>query len=178
MRLRLDARSHWCLPAQASAAFDTYLDLGPGYKGESTAVGFEDQIDIYSFSWGVGRSNKDKPASFSDLNVMKQQDQASPALMLAVANGTTIPTATLSLRKAGENALTFARYCMTGVQVTSLQHSGSSGGDNRPTESLSLKYSTMVMSYTLQGATGEQSAVFRGGWDLIRNLQFGLNSNC
>jgi type VI secretion system secreted protein Hcp len=165
------------LPTQASAAFDTYLDLGAGYKGESTAVGFKDQIDVFSFSWGVSRS-KDKPVSFSDLNLMKQQDQASPALMLAVANGTTIPTATLSLRRVGDSPLTFARYCMTGVQVTSLQHSGSAGGDVRPTESVSLKYSTIVMAYTRDSATGEQGTVFSAGWDLVRNLQFGQNSNC
>src|SRR5919204_3081422 len=76
------------LPGAASAKIFLELD---GIQGESTAVGFENQIELGSLQLGVGRNSKG--ASFSDVSVTKQLDKSSPELMLRAANGITIPSA-------------------------------------------------------------------------------------
>jgi type VI secretion system secreted protein Hcp len=171
-RIRLGALLLACagllaLPAGASAAIFLELD---GIQGESNAEGFENQIEVGSFQFGVAKS-RDKAASFSDVTLTKELDKASPALMLRTASGATIPSAKLRFTRASERGqVVFLRYCLAGVRVTGF--SQSSGGD-RPSESISLSYTTIVQSYTQQDATGGQIGVFSSGWDVMRNLQFG-----
>jgi type VI secretion system secreted protein Hcp len=154
------------LPGAASARI--FLEL-EGIPGESTAVGFVNQIELQSFQFAVGRS-KDKPASFSEINASKELDKASPELMLHTANAATIPTAQLRFtgQTADANAV-FLRYCFTGVRITSFSQSA---GDARPTDNFSFSYATIVQSYTQQDAGGGQGTVFSKGWDVLRNLQF------
>ena len=155
------------LPGAASARIFLQLE---GIPGESTAVGFENQIELQDFGFDVGKS-KDKPASFSEFDVAKQLDKASPELMLRTANGATIASARIRFTQpTAEGQVVFLRYCLTGVRITGF--SQSSGGD-RPSESVSLNYGTIVQSYTQQDPGGGQGTVFSSGWNLINNLQFG-----
>jgi type VI secretion system secreted protein Hcp len=167
------------LPAGASAKL--FLEL-PGVPGESQVIGFENQIELDSYQWGVSNSiqvgtsgsKAGKPA-FSEFVVSKRLDKASPALMLRAANGAAFPSARLRVTKSSaEGETTVLRYCFTGVQVTSF--SQSSGGEP-PSESVGLSYTTIVQSYTQQAAGGGAGDVFSSGWDLIGNLQFGAACN-
>jgi type VI secretion system secreted protein Hcp len=152
------------LPSAASA--NIFLELD-GIQGESNAVGFENQIEIGSLQLGVGRGAKE--ANFSEVTLTKQLDKSSPELMLRAANGTTIPSATLRFTTTGqEKVVVYLRYCLTGVRIAGF--SQSSGGD-RPNESLSLSYATIVQSYTQGSETGGAGTVFATGWDLLKNLQ-------
>ena len=101
----------------------------------------------------------------------KRLDKSSPELMLRTATGSIIPSAKVRFTKSSDaGETTFLRYCFTGVRITGF--SQSSGGD-RPSESISLSYGTIVQSYTQQDATGGTVGVFSSGWDVVRNLQFG-----
>ena len=151
------------LPGAASAKIFLELD---GIQGESTAVGFENQIELGSLQLGVGRNSKG--ASFSDVSVTKQLDKSSPDLMLRAANGTTIPSAKVRFTKPGEDQVVYLRYCFTGVRITGF--SQSSGGDP-PSESVSFSYASIVQSYTQQAATGGAGTVFDTGWDLLKNVE-------
>ena len=157
------------LPGAADARVFLELD---GIQGESTLVGFENQIELNSFQFGVGRSASAKAApSFSEVTVTKQLDKSSPELMLRTANGSTIASARIRFtQQTAEGQVVFLRYCLTGVRITGF--SQSSGGD-RPSESVSLNYGTIVQSYTQQASGGGQGTVFSSGWNLISNLQFG-----
>jgi type VI secretion system secreted protein Hcp len=158
------------LPSAASA--NVFLELD-GIQGESTAVGFENQIELGSLQLGVSSGNAKTGPSFSEATVTKQLDKSSPQLMLRAANGTTIPSAKVRFTTAGqEKPVVYLRYCFTGVRITGF--SQSSGGD-RPTESISFSYATIVQSYT-QGSETGGGTVFAAGWDLLRNLQ--LNTAC
>ena len=151
------------LPSAASASI--FLELH-GIQGESNADGFVNQIELGSAQLGVGRGAKE--ANFSDVTVTKELDKSSPELMLRAANGTTIPSAKLRFTTTGqEKAVVYLRYCLTGVRIAGF--SQSSGG-NRPSESLSLSYATIVQSYT-QGSESGAGTVFATGWDLLKNLQ-------
>jgi type VI secretion system secreted protein Hcp len=152
------------LPSAASA--NIFLELD-GIPGESTADGFENQIELSSLQLGVGKGSK--AASFSEITVTKLLDKSSPELMLRTANGTTIPTARVRFtRQSDAKVDVYLRYCFTGVRITGF--SQSSGGD-RPSESVSFSYATIVQSYTQGSETGGAGSVFATGWDLLKNLQ-------
>ena len=156
-------------------AFDTFIEL-EGIEGESTAKGMEKKIEIYSFSWGasnpttVGAGKTGISAGrVSSLNVMKKTDKASARLFLKCCQGQTVPKATVTMRKAGGEAgqKPFLVYKFTDVMVESIQWSGSSGGDDTPTESVSLAFAKVEIEYTLTGKDGKLTEKGPGAtWDL------------
>lgn len=160
-------------------AFDTFLKIeSPELKGESTAKGFENTIEIYSFSWGasnpvtVGSGTggmSGGKVSVSSFNVMKKTDKASPELFAACCTGKHYGKATVTMRKAGGKQETFLVYTFTEVMVESVQWSGSSGGDDTPTESLSLAFGKVEISYTAQKPDGTMdSSPVKAVWDLTK----------
>lgn len=148
-----------------------------GIKGESRDETYRDAIDVLSISWGVsnpanvmtpGRSSS--RSEFSDFNLMKSVDRASPQLFLKCAAGTVIPWAQVDLVRAmGDTAQAFLKYRFEQVVVTSLQHSGATGGDTRPTESASLGYARVFITYREQRADGTLGPETTVGWDVAKN---------
>jgi len=165
-------------------AFDTYLCLDDGakVKGEATAKDLKPAtgwFEIFSFSWGasnpttVGTHGKGLAAgkvSVSSFNIMKKTDNASPQLFGYCCNGQHFGKAQVVMRKAaGESGkqMIFVQYDFTDVMVESIQWSGSSGGDDTPTESITLAFGMVKISYFLQDTkTGASSAGNTGSWDL------------
>ncbi len=158
-------------------AFDSYLDL-KDIPGESTAKGFEKKIEIFSFSWGASAPVTIGPGtggisaskvSISSFNIMKKTDIASPKLFSNCCLGKHIPTMKVSMRKqtgAGQEA--FLIYDFTEVMVESIQWSGSSGGDDTPTESVSFAFGKVTVEYKTQGADGKLVAGTPVVWDLTK----------
>lgn len=157
----------------AAASSEMFFKLD-GIPGESDTVGFENQIEIDSFSFGVTKA-KDKPASFSDVNVTRQSDTASPEFMFRAASGAAIPSGILSVRRTGGdgNSFTYLKYCFTNLRVTSFSQGASSS--SRAAENIGLSYSTVSMSSFAQKADGTTSLGMTRGWDLVRNLQYGAD---
>jgi len=157
--------------------FDTFLDVA-GVEGESTAKGFEGKIEIYSFSWGasnpttVGSGSTGLAASkvsISSFNIMKKTEKSSNALFAACCNGKHFDTATITMRKAaGEGGQKpFLIYKFSDVMVESVQWSGSSGGDDTPTESVSLAFARCELEYQQQDSKGGTvGKPIKAGWDL------------
>jgi len=157
-------------------AFDTYLDL-KDIPGEATAKGFEGKIEIFSFSWGASAPVTIGPGttgisasrvSISSFNVMKKTDVASPKLFKAACLGEHIPTMTVSMRKqtgtGGQDS--FLIYSFEEVMVESIQWSGSSGGDDTPTESVSFAFGKVTIEYKVQAKDGKLTAGTPVVWDL------------
>jgi type VI secretion system secreted protein Hcp len=162
-------------------AFDTFLKIsGPDLKGEATAKGFEGQIEIFSFSWGasnpttIGSGPKGLSGgkvSISSFNVMKKTEASSAALFNACATGEHYDEALVTMRKAGGKAgqQTFLTYKFSDVMVESIQWSGSSGGDDTPTESLSLAFAKVEITYFEQDSkTGGVKKAGQASWDLAK----------
>ena len=156
-------------------AFDTYMDL-KGIPGESTAKGFEKKIEIFSFSWGAsapvtigsgaGGMSASK-VSISSFNIMKKTDIASTKLFKAACFGEHIPSLKVSMRKqTGTGQEAFLIYDFTEVLVESIQWSGSSGGDDVPTESVSFAFGKVQVEYKAQGTDGKLVAGTPVVWDL------------
>jgi type VI secretion system secreted protein Hcp len=158
-------------------AFDAFLKIegGPAVKGEATADGMKDAIDIYSFSWGAsnpsalgqGGGMAAGKASLSSFNVMKKTDLASGPLFQACCAGQHFDKLTVTLRKAGgDKPVAYLIYEFGEVLVDSIQWSGSAGGDDVPTESVSFAFSKVKITYSSQSAKGGQASTTGGSWDM------------
>ena len=159
-------------------AFDTYVEL-TGIEGEATAKSFEKKIEIFSFSWGasapvtVGPGTGGMTASrvsISSFNVMKKTDVASPKLFKACCTGDHINKMTVSMRKqtgAGGQEV-FLIYTFDEVMVESIQWSGSSGGDDTPSESVSFAFGKVTVEYKTQGKDGKLAAGTPVVWDVTK----------
>ena len=144
---------------------DYFLKLD-GIKGESQDDKHKDEIHVSSFSFGVtnagtGGSNLGSGggrANIQDMHFTKVVDQASPNLFLACATGKHIPTATVTVRRAGENPQEYldlrphARFSCPPIST-----SGHEGGGIAQ-ESVSLNFSKIKMTYTPQNADGTPGA--------------------
>ncbi len=154
-------------------AFDAFLKLD-GVKGESKADGHKDEIDILSFSWGVSNSTShvgsgagSGKASISSFNIMKKTDASSSSLFQACCSGKHTPTALAVLRKAGgDKPVEYIKYKFSEVLVESVQWSGSSGGDDVPSESVSFSFSKVEITYTPQDSTGKAATPLLASWDI------------
>ena len=159
-------------------AFDTYVEL-TDIPGEATAKGFEKKIEVFSWSFGasapvsVGPGKEGMSASrvsISSFNVMKKTDVASSKLFKACCVGDHIALMTVSMRKqtgtGGQEA--FLIYKFDEVMVESIQWSGSSGGDDTPTESVSFAFSKVTVEYKTQAADGKLKAGTPVVWDITK----------
>ena len=162
--------------------FDAYMKItGPNVDGESTATDMVKYIEIYSFSWGAHNPTTVSPgssglsggrASVSSFNCMKKTETSSAPLFAACCGGTHYAKVEVSLRKAtgltgGQKV--FLKYTFEDVMVESIQWSGSSGGDDTPTESLSLAFAKLSIDYFKQDEkTGSMTKAGNATWDLTK----------
>ena len=157
-------------------AFDTFMKI-KDVEGEAMQANHLNEIEIFSFSWGasnpttVGSATSGLSAgkvSVSSFNIMKKSDKASPILFQACANGKHFDDAIVTMNKASGDAgqSPFLKYTFTDVMVESIQWSGSSGGDDTPTESLSLAFAKVKIEYQQQDAKGAVGKPVLANWDL------------
>ncbi len=137
-------------------AFDAFLKLtNPDIKGESQVKGFEDQIEIQSFHWGIsnnivfgtgGGGATVGKASAQDLLLTADSSKASPKLFIALATGDNIQEGLLSLRSGGESQTTFATLRLTNVFVVAYDQAGV-GESGNPTDEFALRYGKIEFTY-------------------------------
>jgi type VI secretion system secreted protein Hcp len=142
-----------------------FLDL-PGIAGKSTTSGFEKKIVVQSVSYGIHQAGEFDDAgsknaritTFSDLTVVKEMDQSSPALARSCAEKKTFPSATLTFVD-GSNKEYF-KVTLTDVMLSSV-NVGYHTGETKPTETITLCYrkaewkrGTEVASYDLKQNVG------------------------
>jgi type VI secretion system secreted protein Hcp len=156
-------------------AFDAFLKID-GVPGESTRKGFEKQMEILSFSFGAnnpatigsaGGGTGGGKVQVSAFNIMKKTDAATPVLFQACCRGDHYATAVVTLNKAGGKApVDFVKYEFEKVYVADIQWSGSTGGDDSPTENVSFVFGKVSVTYTPQNPDGSKGSPAVGAWDL------------
>ena len=155
-----------------------FLKIGD-IKGESTDSKHKDEIEVFSWSWGVTNAAPVSPgggggagrASFSDLNFTHRYDRAAPLLWRACAVGQHFTEATLVGTKQGKGALDYLIVKMSEVMVTSASASDSSGG-GEAMESVGVKFSKVDVEYKPQKADGSFDASVRFKYDIKTNKEF------
>ena len=156
-------------------SFDAYLKI-EAIKGSAQAKGNVDEIPLFSFSWGaanpisvtVEKGLAAGKVNLTSFNLMKKSDKASPILFQYCCNGTHIDKCVVSLRKSGgTDMLTFIKYKFTNCMIESIQWSGSGGGDDTPSESVSIAFEKVELMYQPQGKDGaKDGAEIPASWDV------------
>jgi type VI secretion system secreted protein Hcp len=156
-------------------AIDSFLKLG-SLKGESVVKGFEDQMQILSWSWGMTQSGTTHTASgggagkvnVHDLNITHHVDAASPNLILACCKGTHFDSATLTMRKAGGTALEYVTITLTDIIVSSVS-CGKDDDDDMLKETVSLNFAKFKYSYQPQDNKGaKKGGAIDASWDIAK----------
>lgn len=170
-------------------AFDAFMWLenpsqAPAIEGETQDSVYKANkaFEILSFSWGASNPSSvgsgtigsgSGKVSLSSFNVMKMTDNCSPSLFLACCNGGHYGDGHVVLRKAGgaqdKTGLEYMKYDFKEVFVDSVQWSGSSGGDDRPMESVSFSFGACQVTYSPQAATGSEGTDNIVAWSLVLN---------
>jgi type VI secretion system secreted protein Hcp len=126
-----------------------FLELAE-IDGPSTTKGFEKQIPVLNYRWGVSNTSTSGTgggggagkAIAGPLVFTMQANKASPVLAMTCCTGKHIATATLhGVRVNGNKLKEFLTLTLSAVLVRSLeQHDG---GGARPTETVELIYSSV-----------------------------------
>lgn len=151
-------------------AIDAFLKLD-GVIGESVANGHRGEIDIESYTFGVGntsgvgRGSDAGRTAFSDVTLVALQSSATIALLQRVSRGDVITTARLTLRKTVvETSVVFATVDLRNVHVTSVNEQY--GGGELPLTSFSLNFDRVTWTCTPVGANGTAGPSVTTTWDL------------
>lgn len=151
---------------------NVFLKFTPDIKGESLQEGYEGQIEILSYSWGVSQAGGFSfstggtvaKANVHDMSVSFQQCSASPKLMEHCAKGKHFDSALLSCLKAGgDKQEKYLEITLEDVIVSSYTTGGS--GDDMPHESLTLNFAKVKLEYFSQDDKGATKSAGVGTFD-------------
>jgi type VI protein secretion system component Hcp len=127
-----------------------YLQI-PGVQGEETGAYFG-WIELLSVQWPVASNNQTQS---KEIVITKLQDSTSNALLGLSLNGPA-KDMTISFSKDGQE---YMKYELKGVLIASYSIGGVRPGNDRPTETMTLNFESISMSYTKKddAATGYDS---------------------
>ena len=136
--------------AGAAQAAQDYLIKINGISGTSDVRGFEDYINIESWSLGFTRGQ------CQALHFVKPMDTASSALTEATLVGTYFTPVTLIARKTGGDGtyFTYMKLTLTNSVFTSFQTGGSNGSSILPMEQVTLQPSSVKIELYEQNVGG------------------------
>jgi type VI secretion system secreted protein Hcp len=158
-------------------AIDTFLKLG-ALKGESQVKGHEDQIQVLAWSWGMSQTGTTHHGSgggagkvnVQDLSFTHYVDSSTPALILACCKGTHYDDATLTMRKAGGEALPYLTISLKDIIISSVS-GGGSGGEDQQTENVTLNFASFEVSYQPQDNKGaKKGGAIAVKYDIAKNV--------
>ena len=133
-------------------AVDIFAKLGD-IKGESLDSKHKDEIEVLSYSWGVGNTvgvgagsgGMSGKATFRDLTFVHRVDKASPVLMRACATGEHLKDATITQRKAGKGQQEYLIIKMNDVVITNVSMDSATGDVGA--ESVAFTFSKVHVEY-------------------------------
>ena len=143
--------------------------------GNVTAKGYEDWIEVDSFSFGVGRSitmeagamsNREASRpSLSEVTITKMLDAASGGLFKESVTGSEGVTVVIDIVQTGANTVQkYASYKLENCMVSSYSIGASAGG--APTETLSLSFARIEGDLSHADKTHKNKKNMIVGYDL------------
>lgn len=146
-----------------------------GIDGDVTAKGYEKQIEVDSFQFGVGRAismdagsaanrSSGRP-SLSEITVTKRMDKSSFGIMKEVLSGSDGKKVKISVVEISKDQLKeYVGYELEEVMVSG--YSVSTGGEGSPSESISLSYAKITASFTAADKSNKAGTPQRVSYDL------------
>jgi type VI secretion system secreted protein Hcp len=158
-------------------AVDMFIKID-GIKGECKDDKYKNEIDVLAWSWGMSQSGSfhtgggggSGKVNVQDMSFTKYLDKSSSPLMLHCCNGKHIDSATLVVRKAGEDQIEYLKIKMTKVLVSSVS-TGGSGGEDTLTENVTLNFAKVEFAYKEQTDKGGAGGEVKMGWDMEKNVK-------
>jgi type VI secretion system secreted protein Hcp len=149
---------------------DYFLKID-GIQGESQDAKHKGEIELVSFAWGVdaargagsGSGGGAGRARFEPFHFTMLTNKASPQLFLATVSGKHLKEATLSVRRAGKQALEYLKIKFTEVFVTSFHEEA---GPEAPTELIAFDFGRIEIDYGAQ-----RGGIEHAGWDVKKNVK-------
>lgn len=142
-------------------AVDIHINID-SIPGMSLVKGFEEQIQVISFGWGmtqttnfaVSQGGTAGKVNLQDLNFTHLVDKATPKLMAACCTGQHIKSAVLTCCKSGGAApVPFLKITLTDVLISSVAPSGNTDSDT-VVEAVSLAFAEYKIEYQEQDNKG------------------------
>ena len=158
---------------------DMFIKLD-GIKGEARDAQHPDEVEVLSWNWGMsaqvqapdrGGGGGAGKVSIQDLAITKFVDAATPGLLLSCASGKRIKTAMLSIRSNRDRPFDAVRIKMEDVGVSSVVVTGAAA-ESRPTESVNLSFTRVLLEYTGQKPDGTGGVPIAFGWDVKTNSKW------
>lgn len=124
------------------------MDMGDAIKGESSAPGFENKLELISFSLGVAPDRSSGKRDPKDMTVVKYVDTVTPVLHRALMEAKVFPRVDIIIGRndAGRVAV-LLKYVLKNVLISSISVSG--GGGDMPVETMTLDYNSITWDYSL-----------------------------
>jgi type VI secretion system secreted protein Hcp len=149
---------------------DYFLKID-GIQGESQDAKHKGEIELVSFAWGVdvaraggeGGGGGAGRARFEPFHFTMLTNKASPQLFLATVSGKHLKEATLSVRRAGKQAVEYLKIKLSEVFVTSFHEEA---GPEAPTELIAFDFGRIEIDYGAQRGGTEHA-----GWDVKKNVK-------
>lgn len=146
-------------------------------KGSVTAKGFEKQIEVDSFGFGVGRaiameagnmSNRESSApSISEISISKTMDNSATALFKESLTGPKGKKVEINFVRTGsDKVIKFVSYELHDVLISGYSVSANASGD--PVETLSLSFSKIIFAHEASDESNEAGSPMRVGYDITQ----------
>ena len=150
-------------PKQAlGTGADAYLSVrtkrAGELKGEVSAKGHENSIEVHGFEFGItassaiGSGQATARRQYKHLVVTKRLDSSSTSLMSALATNDEVKELKLALRKPGDGQDDFFTITLAGARVVGLDLDFDASGE--AVERASFAFTKIDVEYRVQGASG------------------------
>lgn len=153
----------------------------PDIKGNVTAKGYEDWIELTSCSYTCSRpltmdvgasGNRGRGnMSIQPVNATKSTDKASALLLDAcfAGEGKDVEISMVKQGKGGAEEYLKIKMTNTIIEAYSLAGSGGQGYEDMPSESITFNYTKIEFEFKEHDDTGAVSGNQVAGWDLTAN---------
>lgn len=160
-------------------AVDMFIQID-GVKGESMDHKHKGEIDVLSWSWSmtqsgtfhVGGGGGSGKVNIGDLVFTKWVDKSSPNLMQICCEGEHIPSALLTIRKAGKNPLEYMKITFEKLLVSAVTTGGEALKDDRLLETIKLNFAKFKVEYQEQDEKGgPKGGIMDASFDIEANVK-------
>jgi type VI secretion system secreted protein Hcp len=156
---------------------DTMLLKIKDIPGTSGMLGYENQIEILSYSHGIamqvdggvrGTERITGRPQFQDFTITKHMDRSTPLLNQKCCEGANLGEVQLTVgRNDAGTVIPFIVYTLSNVVISMV--GGAGVGDDKPMENLALNFTAIQWVFTASGESGHDRT--SGGWDVVANTR-------
>jgi type VI secretion system secreted protein Hcp len=159
------------------AMANMFMKFEPEIKGDSPQTGYEGQIEVLDFRFGVvqpggfdfAKGGTRVQSRLEDLSITFRMCAASPKLMQYSASGKHLTKATFTcLKAAGDKAAKYMEIILTDVVVSSYR-TGAGAHDDVPHDSVTLNFAKIDHEYFSTDNKGVATSAGKGSWNLQTN---------